>query len=89
MVVLTSLTLSHWSLLVVELRSLVDLLSLESHHEVLQELEGLWSVQHVNVEGSWGLLSEVLEVSSVSSILLLDLSDLLLLVEVQEELFTV
>lgn len=35
-VVLTSLaTLSHWSLLVVELWSLVDLLSLKSHHKVL------------------------------------------------------
>lgn len=90
LVVLTSLaTLSHWSLLVVELWSLVDLLSLKSHHEVLQELECLGSVQHVNVEGSWGLLSVVLEVASVLSFFLLDLSDFLLLVEVQEELFTV
>lgn len=70
--------------------SVLVLVSLHVHDELLDQSEDLGSVDHVQAEGTLRLgLLVVLVVSLVSDVLLLDLSKLLNLVVINEELLSV
>jgi hypothetical protein len=55
----------------------------------LEHLENLWSVEPLDVNSGGLLFSEVLEVRNITSSFLLDLSDFLKFVEVEEEVLTI